>query len=64
MSTMNRPPSRILLLKGAPSSGRADEVAVKRYRIARARLDGRPAVRQSSASPLARSSRAASLPIP
>ena len=65
MKDMNRSltPSRIMLLAGSSSSsaGRAG-VAVKRYRLARARLDGRPVARhQSSASESARESRSASL---
>jgi hypothetical protein len=65
MANMNRSltPSRFMLLAGS-SSPSADPagVAVKRYRLARARLDGRPSVRtQSSASEPARSSRSASL---
>ncbi len=66
MANMNRSltPSRIMLLAGStsPSAGRAG-VAVKRYRLARARLDGRPAAArlQSSASEPARESRSASL---
>jgi arylsulfatase A-like enzyme len=65
MTDMNRSltPSRMMLLTGStsPSAGRAG-VAVKRYRLARARLDGRPVARpQSSASEPARESRSASL---
>jgi hypothetical protein len=53
-----------MLLKGTPAPSRAGQVAVKRYRLARARLDGRRAPGQSSVSELARSSRSASLPMP
>jgi hypothetical protein len=66
MTNMNRSltPSRIMLLAGStsPSAGRAG-VAVKRYRLARARLDGRPTGvrRQSSVNEPARESRSASL---
>jgi hypothetical protein len=66
MANMNRPltPSRIMLLAGStsPSAGRRG-VAVKRYRLARARLDGRASLRslQSSASEPARESRSANL---
>jgi len=65
MTDMNRSltPSRIMLLAGSSSksAGQAG-VAVKRYRLARARLDGRPTARtQSSASVPARESRSASL---
>jgi len=66
MSNMNRTltPSRYMLLAGStsPSAGRTG-VAVKRYRLARARLDGRPTGRrlQSSVSEPARASRSASL---
>jgi hypothetical protein len=66
MTNMNSPltPSRIRLLAGSssPSAGRAG-VAVKRYRLARARLEGRPRITpaQSSATESARSKRSASL---
>jgi len=66
MTNMNSPltPSRIMLLAGSSSpSAKGAGVAVKRYRLARARLEGRPwiARTQSSASEPARSSRSASL---
>ena len=58
-------PSRILLLAGKRTtpngSGRS---AVQRYRLARARLEARPAFGQRSASESAASSRPASLIIP
>ena len=63
-NTMNRSltPSRVMLLTGSssPGAGRAG-VAVKRYRLARARLDGRPAIArpQRSASEPARDRRSA-----
>jgi hypothetical protein len=73
MANMNRSltPSRIMLLAGSsmPSTSRTG-VAVKRYRLARARLDGRPTRLdgrpargrgQSPASEPARDSRSASL---
>jgi hypothetical protein len=58
-------PKRIMLLAGhtAPAAGRGG-VEIRRYRLARARLDGRPGFAQRSASDVARSSRSASLPIP
>jgi hypothetical protein len=59
-------PKRIMLLAGrhtAPAAGRGG-VEIKRYRLARERLDGRPSFAQRSASDVARSSRSASLPIP
>jgi hypothetical protein len=66
MTNMNAPltPARIMLLAGSssPRAGRTG-VAIKRYRLARARLEGRPtrARIQSSATEPARSSRSASL---
>ncbi len=59
--------SRILLLAGkrsSPAAGQVDGIKIKRYRLARAHLDGRAAPAQSSASESAASSRSASLVIP
>ncbi len=44
--------------------GQVGGVQIKRYRLARARLEGRPGFAQRSASDAARSSRSASLSIP
>ena len=69
---MNRTtsPSRILLMSSPRAQrtpadvGRVGGAQIKRYRLARERLDGRPGFAQSSASEPARSSRSASLVIP
>jgi hypothetical protein len=56
--------SRILLLKDRRAPFAAGQAPVQRYRLMRARLDGRATPAQRSASDSARSSRSASLFIP
>jgi hypothetical protein len=56
--------SRILLLAGRPTPSTPGSAVIQRYRLARARLDGRATPAQRSAGELAASKRVASLFIP
>jgi hypothetical protein len=66
MSVMDRTPqpSRIMLLAGRGPTSPTGTAVVKRYRLARARLDGRTTPLQRSAGDVAASRRSASLSMP
>ena len=57
-------PSRILLLAGRRGPSPSGAAVIQRYRLARARLDGRTTPVQRSAGELAASRRSASLFMP
>jgi hypothetical protein len=57
-------PSRIMLLAGRKTPTSTGPAVIKRYRLARARLDGRTTPPQRSASDVAASRRSASLFMP
>ena len=66
MIVMNSPArsSRILLLAGRRSPTSTGPAVIQRYRLARARLDGRTTPLQRSASDVAAAKRSASLSMP